>query len=199
MRLARWRPATVLPVLVLVATSCGVGVQARPQPLATRQVPGDLLETGSTSTSTTSPPSLSTIVYFEGLQRLVAVRRSVHDPLTVGAALDRLASGPSSIEAREGLTSPASSAAPFTVGRATGGVVNVDVAASFTSLAGASQIVAVAQLVYTATAVSGIKAVTISIDGQPTDVPTADGSLSGGPLTRADYATIGPRPPDPGQ
>jgi len=182
----------------LATSSCGVGTQPRPRVLSPAVVPHDLLAPGSTTTSTVTPASVRVIVYFEGLQRLVAVERRVRAPLTVGTALDQLAAGPTANEAQQGLTAPASSAAPFTVGRVNGGVVNVDVNDSFTNLAGASQIVAVAELVYTATTLKEVSGVTISIGGEATEVPKADGSLSAGPLTRADYATIGPRPPDPG-
>ena len=70
--------------------------------------------------------------------------------------------------------------------------MTIDVGASFADLGGQSQIVAAAQVVFTATALPGVTAVSLTVGGQQTQVPTADGSLSHGPLTRADYAGIGP-------
>jgi hypothetical protein len=197
-RTSRPMLAVGLALVAIVSCSCGVGAQSEPRVIGAAEVPQDLLAPGSTTTSTTAPQPGTTIVYFEGLQRLVAVRRGIHGPVTAGAALAQLATGPTLLESRQGLTSPVSSAAPFDVSPVSAGIVDVGVGASFTSLAGASQIVAAAQLVYTATAVAGVRGVILSVGGQPTQVPTADGSLSAGPLTRADYSAIGPRPPDPG-
>lgn len=55
------------------------------------------------------------------------------------------------------------------------------------------QILALSQIVYTATALDGIGGVEIWVDGGPAEVPTAQGSLKRGALTRADYAAIAPR------
>ena len=185
-------------ILVLVGlgvlAGCGVGPQSSPQALDPNGVPFGLLAPASTTTSTTQPSPHAVVVYFEGTQRLVAVQRTVSGPLTVAAALGELAQGPTAAEAGHGLTNPASSAAPIDVGRISDGTVSIDAAASFASLAGQSQIVAAAQIVFCATSVPGVTRVSLSVGGQQTEVPTADGSLSPGPLTRADYASIGPAP-----
>lgn len=183
--------ATAALACASALAGCGVGPQATPQPLSAKDIPFDLLSKAPTTTSTTEPSPEVAQIFLEGPHGLRAVRRTIRGAFTVGNVLDQLAAGPTPQEASLQLTSPVSSAAPFSVGPVKNGTVDVDVAASFANLGGQSQIVAAAQLVFTATGVPGVQSIMISVGGQPTQVPTADGSLSQGPLDRADYASLG--------
>ena len=49
---------------------------------------------------------------------------------------------------------------------------------------------AVAQLVLTATSVSGVDGVLLTLDGQPVEAPLPSGELTTGVLTGADYAAL---------
>jgi spore germination protein GerM len=69
----------------------------------------------------------------------------------------------------------------------------VELPSDFTDLGGQDQIFAAAQLVYTATAFPGVDQVSILVNGQLAEVPTANGSLSPGPLRRTDYTALAPR------
>ncbi|MHB1446242.1 MAG: GerMN domain-containing protein [Acidimicrobiales bacterium] len=171
---------------------CGVGPQSAPRALDRSKVPFGLLSSTTTTTPSTEPSSPALIVYFEQSHHLVPVRQAVAGPVSVGAALDALGAGPTTAEAAAGLTSPASSAAPFVAGRVQSGLVNIDVNSAFANLAGQSQILAAAQLVFTATSVPGVTRVALSVGGQQSQVPTADGSLTQAPLTRSDYASLAP-------
>lgn len=125
-------------------------------------------------------------IYLEGPQRLVAVSRDVPAPVTAARVLAALGQGPTSVEASEGLQSPISTAAPLTIWRLGPTSVTVNITNAFTTLAGQNQAIAVAQLVYTLTALPGVDSVGIRIDGKKAKVPTGKGTLSGGPLDRAD-------------
>ena len=178
-------------LFALGVSACGLGVDASPQLVNPKQVPFGLLHP---STPTTSPEILGqyATIYLQGPQRLVAVSRDVPAPVTAARVLTALSQGPTSAQAAEGLQSPISTAAPLTLWRLRATSVTVNLAKAFTTLAGENQAVAVAQLVYTLTALPGIDSVRIRIDGKKAKVPTGKGTLSGGPLDRADYATLAP-------
>jgi hypothetical protein len=178
-------------LLGLGLSACGLGVDASPRLVNPQQVPFGLLRPSPPTTSPAFAGQYATI-YLEGPQRLVAVSRDVPAPVTATRVLAALGQGPTSAEASEGLQSPISTAAPLTIWRLRSTRVTVNVTKAFTTLAGENQAIAVAQLVYTLTALPGIDAVGIRIDGKRAKVPTGKGTLSGGPLDRADYATVAP-------
>lgn len=177
--------------LSLLLAACGVGLNASPNVVAKKDVPYGLLRP-SPPTSVSSTPGQYATIYLDGPGRLVAVARDLTPPVTIARVLRALADGPTSAEAAEGFKSPLSTAAPLSVVHSTSTTVVVGIATSFTSLAEQDQAVAVAQLVFTLTVFPGIESVEIRIDGKRAKVPTASGTLSAGPLTRADYATLGP-------
>ena len=51
---------------------------------------------------------------------------------------------------------------------------------------------AVAQLVYTATALPGVSKVQLRIDGDVVELPRGDGTLTKQPVGRSDYSTLAP-------
>ena len=64
----------------------------------------------------------------------------------------------------------------------------VDLGGSFHATTWPSRIIAVAQIVYTATEQPGVTRVRFELKGQPVDVPRAgDARLTSKPLSRADY------------
>ncbi|MHB8328462.1 MAG: GerMN domain-containing protein [Acidimicrobiales bacterium] len=184
------RLSLVLGILALVGTGCGVGTQRASQLLDRRSVPFGLLAPVSSTTTVVVQRGAQVTVYFEGQNGLVPVVRQVPAPATVKAALDQLAKGPTLAEAAGVLQSPVSTVAPPVVKRIHNGTAWVSVPAGFADLGGQGQIVAAAQIVYTATSIAGITAVVLVVNGQPAQVPIAGGTLLQGPLTRADYAVL---------
>lgn len=178
-------------VLALFLSACGIGADASPNLIGPKKVPFGLLRP---STPTTAPRHAGQYVtiYLEGPQRLVPEGREVVAPATVKEVLRELGSGPTSAEASRGLQSPISTASPLVLWRLGRTTVTVNVAKAFTQLAGGDQAVAMAQLVYTLTILPGIASVSIRIDGRRAEVPTGNGTLTGGPLVRSDYATVAP-------
>jgi spore germination protein GerM len=71
------------------------------------------------------------------------------------------------------------------------GVGTVDLGGSFGQVGGQEQILAVAQLVFTATSVPGIVKVQFTLGGRPVEVPAGDGTLTQGPLGRSDFPSLG--------
>jgi hypothetical protein len=72
------------------------------------------------------------------------------------------------------------------------GIATIDVSDSFADLSGADQVVALAEIVYTATARPGVGQVVFTLEGEPIEIPRGDGSLSSDAVTRADYASWAP-------
>lgn len=185
----RWVAVALAGGAGLLLAACGVGVDASPHTLS--HVPYGLTRS-SPPTTTSAAPSAYVTIYLAGTRRLVAQSRSVAAPPTLGTVLRALAAGPSSAQAAQGLASPLSSAAPLKFDHLAGGVATIDVSSSFTTLAQKQQELAVAQLVFTATAFPGVQSVQILIRGRRVDVPNPKGTLSRGPLTRTDYASLAP-------
>jgi spore germination protein GerM len=177
----------------LALTGCGLGAQSAPEPLGPpRTTPHQLV--GRTSQPDKPVPGIVpalVTIFLEGRhEHLVPVRSEVPWPATMAALLGQLAAGPTAIESRRGLVSPASSVGPFGVGRVHDGVVPVDLPVSFENLGGEDQTMAVAQIVFTVTTFPGVKGVRFLIGGQAAHVPNGNGSLTAGPSTRKDYAGL---------
>jgi spore germination protein GerM len=52
--------------------------------------------------------------------------------------------------------------------------------------------IALAEIVFTATGRPGVGQVSFSLDGRPVEVPRADGSLTSEPLARTDFRELAP-------
>lgn len=176
----------------LTVQGCGVGPEASPHRLDPRTVPFGLLAPATTTTTTTQVAESPVVIYLYGTQRLVPVRHTVPSPPRLTDVLKELGTGPSTAESTQGITSPISTAAPLRLLSLRNEIASVQVPASFEALGGQDQIVAAAQVVFTLTGLPGVTGVELLVDGQPTQVPTGNGSLSQGPLTRADYKALGP-------
>lgn len=183
----------MLALLSVMASGCGVGTEAAPQVLGRHSVPFGLLAPATTTTTTPQPTHTQIVIYLAASLGIVPVTRTVQSaPASAQDVLKALSAGPTAAESSGGLTSALTSATPLRLSSIQGGVVSVDVPASFEALGGQEQIVAAAQLVFSLTALTGISGVVLLVSGQPTQVPTAGGSLSQGPLTRADYRALSP-------
>jgi spore germination protein GerM len=164
-----------------------------PRPI-TQPVPFGLLEPPPTATTTTRPPlpTVSTPVFFVRDGRVVPVPRQVQAPLSVPAALGALLEGPTDTETAAGVRTAISLQTQLLSTEVGGEVARLDLAGTFAEVAGDEQLLAVAQIVFTATAVEGVTALTFAINGREVAVPTADGTLKPGPVGRADFPTVAP-------
>lgn len=188
-RVRHWAAVSLGCGAGLLLAACGVGVDPAPHTLS--HVPYGLMRPAP-PTTTAAAPSAYVTIYLAGTRRLVAVSRSVAAPVTVGTVLRAVAAGPTAQQAAEGWSSPISSAAPLSFEHLVNTTATIDVSSSFTTLAEKEQEVAIAQLVYTVTAFPGIGSVEIRIHGRRVEVPTANGTLTRGPLDRTDYGSLAP-------
>src|SRR5688572_3500361 len=85
--------------LVFVVAGCRVPDDSSPREIPADQVPFDLLTPSSTAPPATSPvASVQGTIYLAMTDRLVAVKRSVPSPLSLGSMLAALVQGPTQDE-----------------------------------------------------------------------------------------------------
>ena len=180
--------------LVVLAAGCGVATDDGPRALPRGDVPFELLAPSTTTVSSTTPVAVTTEVpvYLVGAGRLNVVRRLVESPPSLFRAIESLLAGPTAEEAGAGLRSAVTNQTRLLSVRVQSGVATIDLSGEFATIGGQEQILALAQLVYTATAAQGVLGVRFSLDGKTVEVPRGDGTLSQEPLGPADYAGLAP-------
>jgi spore germination protein GerM len=178
-------------------SGCGVPTDAAPRALPAGAVSADLLASDPVTTSTTVPVGTSTRIriYLVGgggdTERLVPSERPVQSPATVERALSALVSGPNREESARGLRSAIRPGTIVNSARVESNIAIVDLVNSAIA-ANADLILALAQIVYSATDLPGVNAVRFTIDGLRAEVPTGSGIQSTTPVGRAAYATYAP-------
>jgi len=178
------RPSTRALVFVaalgVLAAGCGVPVDTGPTALPRKGVPFDLLapETPTSTTTAQAPPVAVSVQVFllAPSGHLVAAMRDVPFPAPAITVLAALVDGPTNTEAAAGLQSAIPAQTQVISATVSGGTATVDLGGTFGQLVGQTQIDAVAQIVFTATALPGVAGVTFELSGQPVDVPTATGA-----------------------
>jgi len=194
-------PARVVVVGVLLAVAlfagCGVQTDEAPRDISAEAVPFDLLApTSSSSTSTTIPTATATIpVYLVNSQDfLIEARRKVRMPVTITDVVAALLEGATDEEAQQGLRSAITAGTRLRSADLDlqTGVVVVDLTGGFADVVAGAQRLALAQVVYTATALRTVNGVLFELDGEPVEVPDGEGATKATPLSRRDYARFDP-------
>lgn len=195
---ARRGPALVVVSVALGVAACGVPLDDTPRELAVESVPYGLLETSTTSIP--EPRSLPTFrpttVYLRDNEgHLVQVRRELPGEQTVENAVLSLLTEPTESEGASGLGTAISSTTVLRgVSGPEAGLVTIDLSSEISDVSPQSVRLALAQIVYTATAVPGVDQVLFQVDGEARQVPNAAGESTAEPLTRADYREFLPPP-----
>lgn len=180
-------PAIVAALVVLGA--CGVPTDDAPRPLAEGDIPGGPLAPETTTTTVVDMPGVNSDLWFvrdqEDLQASAA-NLSSRQPDTVLTAL--VATVPEELE--EGLTTAIPPDTTVLSTELADGTLTVDLSEEFSTISGDSQILAVAQIVFTATDLPGVTRVAFFVEGEPRTVTDASGAEQDGPVTAADYGEI---------
>jgi spore germination protein GerM len=155
-----------------------------------------LLAPADSTVDTVSPaPTASAKIYFvRATGRLSGVPRTVASPATLGSALASLVQGVNDQEAAAGLRSAINPQTQILGAQVNNGVAIINVSEAFSGASVPDQIFALGQLVFTATSLPGVSAVSISLNSNPVEVPRGDGSRTNAVLTQADYASLAPGP-----
>lgn len=179
---------------VLSIAACGVPTRSTADRAPSDRVPFGLLEErDDTTTGSAASVGFPVDLYLHDTTsgRLVRFGATVEDA-SVGTVLRELQEPPRPGPDRLPSGNPLGDTDVIREVTVVRGLATVDLAESFSELAGPAQQVALAEIVYTATARPGVGQVRFTLGGEPVAVPRGDGSLSSEPLTRSDYAAFAP-------
>ncbi len=187
-RLRSWIIATLIAT---AAAACGIPHDPRPTILPGGVVNPALapVDGQPQARDGTARPEVNAEIFLVQAEHLVAVRRSTsgHD---LAGALNLLLKGPTEAEFGTGIRSAISAQTTLRSARVDGDTAVVDLSGALVDVGGQEQILAVAQLVLTATAVPGVAQVRFLLEGQAVEVPRADGTLTSETLRTTDYAGL---------
>lgn len=193
--------AVLALVLAVLGSACGIQPDTSPRSLAADEVPYGLLDEGppipSPSTSVPEVDRVNVAVYFLLGERLQPAARALPDPPSAARVLNTLLSGPTDEEAVSGLRTAINPTTQATVSRPANDIVAVDLTPDFTAVPGLEQRLAIAQIVFTATGVDGVSAVSFSIGGAPIGIPLPDGTVTAEPVTRDAFPNLAPSETNP--
>lgn len=116
---------------------------------------------------------------------ITAVSRDVDE--SPAALLEALLAGPNDDELDGQLRTAIPDGTVLRSAQLRSGTLVVDVSAALLELSGDSLVAALAQIVFTATEVAGVRSVRVLVDGADRQWPTARGKLRARPLTVYDY------------
>ena len=191
------RSLAIATLLVALLAACGVEADDGPRALARDEVPYGLLEEAPPTTGAPRPPTVPTepvSVYFVSGERMYKVLRQVNAPPSVPKALTALLFGPLEDEASGGVRSAIDPTATIQARSLDPATYLVDLSSEFAKGSVSEQILALGQIVWTATELPGVTGVRFTLDGVPIQVPTPTGS-TGEPVGREAFAELAPPPP----
>ncbi len=185
--------SSALFALAVVATLTACGIPEDQEPTA---IPGGLVMPAVAPSAAGPPggqgpfaPESNLAVFLARADHLEKVVRSA-PRVDLTRALHVLLGGPTEAELGVGMRTAISPQAELRSAVLVGDTAVVDLSAAFVEVGGQEQILAVAQVVLTATAVPGVGRVRILLEGQAVEIPRADGTLSSESLGAADYERL---------
>lgn len=201
-----WRTVAVIVIVastVAGSSGCGVRSEDSPRVLSVDEVPFGLLAAPSSTTTTAVPaPSVAgatVVVYLVRDGRMHPVLRQVNAPPTVAKSLTALLFGPLENEVAQGIRSAINPAAAVQARPVDPTTFLVDLSAEFIQGPISEQVLGLAQIVYTATAITGIEDVRFTLNGAPIEVPTPSGFLTSAPIDRDAFVEFAPITPSADQ
>ena len=181
------RPSAAAAIVLLLAAGCAIQTDTTP-----REIPeGDRIPLEVVEPSGGEAEGSTRIFLVEGgdgERRLRSVLRRV-DGRPV-AVLAELFKGPNPEEEARGLRSELPGGLRLNGARPLAGTLNVDVSSEILDLPAASLRLAVAEIVFTASELDGIRAVRVTTDGEQRSWPDGQGELQDDALTVYDYPGI---------
>lgn len=168
-------------------TSCGVSAQSEPHAVELPRRPLTEPQPGAASQGATG--GVAEVLCMVRDDRLVETVRRLSGPSAPQEHLNDLLAGPTGPE-RERTMTTALVGLSLEVRMASGGMAQVDITEADEGSARSDENLAYAQIVCTLTSRADVASVALSRDGDPLEVPRADGSLSRGPLYGSDYAAL---------
>jgi spore germination protein GerM len=191
----RTRPLVAGIVLAALAASlaaCGIPVDSQPHDITDRRSPTSV----ASAVSSTVAQNVRAKVFFIATatagrpDRLQTTLRPAE--VSLPSVIKELLKGPTADEAKAVLTAIPMETQLTSATLSADGVAEINLNDTFFNAKGDQLVRAVAQLVYTASAVPSVTQVRILVNGTPRDWPRADGSRVSKALTVADFAELSP-------
>jgi hypothetical protein len=186
--LRRLRFVTAL-VAAVGLVSCGVPNDEGPRQLDARNVPFELLGPTTSTTVTAEGPLREVTVFLTSDGRLTEVTREVEAPASLRKSIEALLAGPAADESSLS-TAITTETKLLHLHGPDDGLVTIDLSRAMLDVTGRQQILALAQVVYTATAYPGIERVLFQFEGESREVPNGEGTLTSTPLGRLSYRAL---------
>lgn len=184
----------MLLVALLVLVACGVPGDSDPRAIDAQNVPFDLLSPTAEATTTTQPAFTDTdtvtIFLADAEGKLHDVRRQVTSPVSVDKVLESLLGGPTKEEADRLSTAITSETKLLGVQGPDDGLVILNLSRQLLDITGRQQILALAQVVWTATELPAVDRVLFEFEGEPVEVQNGNGTLTSSPLGRLSYRDL---------
>lgn len=170
-------------VTLTVGAACGIPSDESPTVL-----PGGVITPAVAPSEPAGQPAaeVEASVFLVQAEQLVKVVRDAQSG-SLWNALDLLLAGPREAELAAGLRTAISPQTALRSARLDRDTAVVDLNAALVEIGGQEQILAVAQIVLTATAVPGVRQVRFLLEGQAVEIPRADGTLTSEALRPEDY------------
>jgi spore germination protein GerM len=179
-------------VLAVLLAACGIPIDGQPHDITDRRTPTSV----SSGVSSTIAQNAKAKVFFVATattgrpDRLQTTLRPAE--VSLASVIKELLKGPTADEAKAVLTAIPLETQLTGATQSADGVAEINLNASFFNAKGDQLVRAVAQLVYTASAIPSVTQVRILVDGTPREWPRADGSRVSKALTVADFAELNP-------
>ncbi len=164
--------------------ACGIPVDAQPEAVSVEVAPSPTAESPT-------PGDLAAVsMYLVQDDSLVPVTRELPSPPSLTSIFDSLLDGVTEPERRANLRTAIPPDTRTIAVTEDGSVMLIDLSNEFASVGGEEEVLAVAQIVLTATSIEGVDLVAFHLEGVPTDVPVASGALSVDPVSAGDYSSL---------
>jgi spore germination protein GerM len=182
----RRRRLAALLLLTVAAAGCGLGTDDAPRDIAAdERAATPITDPDAGEATGTARIYLVTSDDTEARRQLRSVARDVPD--SARNVLVALLAGPNQDEVSQRLRSAIPGETQLLSTTAVGGILTVDLDESIQQLSGDGLTTAIAQIVFTASELDGVRAVRIRVAGETTAWPRADGVFVDVPLTVYDY------------
>ena len=174
-----------MAITTLFAAGCTIRPDSSPRDVAPDQRGLDSSDAASAGTSGAARIYLVTPNEPEQRRQLSSVQRDV--PTRPETLLQSLLGGPNQEELDERLVTAIPNGTQLISARSAGDVLFVDVTQEITELTGEALVLAVAQIVYTASEIDGVQAIRLRVEGEDQAWPKGDGQTEEGPLSVYDF------------
>lgn len=182
------RVRVALIALWLAVVACGVPLDPVPE-----VVEGDVGAPDPEVEELEADDRVAASLYLVDEGVIVPVTRNLPEPVNTITILESLLGGTTEPEERRGLRTSIPDGTQVLDLEQNDSTVRLDLSSDFAAVGGEEELLAVAQVVLSVTAVEGVEAVVFELEGVQTDVPLPNGALTDEPVSGSEYRGLSSR------